>query len=356
MGLDNYYHDQPLFGLDIGYSSIKVMQFEIENNKQPKVMGYGMTKFAPEAIVNGQIANYDVLSKALYDLFKSQINGQVYTRRVSCSLPTSHTFSRLMRIPEMPDKDISEAIRLEAEQYIPMPVDSLYIDHEVFARTADGIQLLMVATPKVIVDSYIKLLESLDLEPVALEPSVNATSRLFGLSNPAETFPVMLIDLGAVAIDVAVFDPAMIVNSTLSGGSELMTKLVSQRLKIDRQAAFDMRSKYGIGVSDNQQQVEDAILPILDNLLKEVRKITRYYNERVGQSQRKISRIVTSGGGANMPGINEFLSKKLHLPAATLNPWPGFDFGSIKHPTELEQPAYLTVAGAALLKPGEIFG
>lgn len=350
-----FYQEKPLFGLDIGHNTIKVMQLELESGKKPKVLGYGMGKFPAVAILNGVVANYDAISKAMYELFKNHLVGSVYTHRVACSLPTSHTFSRLMKIPAMDDSDIQEAIRIEAEQYIPMPIDNLYIDHEISSRDANGIELLMVATPKSIVDSYIKLFEALELEPIALEPSMNGTSRVFALADASHTEPSILIDFGAVAIDLAVFDKTMLVNSTLPGGSELMTKLIGQKFEVDENEAYQMKSKYGIGVSEKQQKVNEAIQPMLDILVKEVRKIMRYYNERVGQSNRKIAHIVTSGGGATMPGLNQFLSKQLNLPAKTLDPWQNLDFGQLKKPADLHQSAYITVVGEAMLSPGEIF-
>jgi type IV pilus assembly protein PilM len=355
MGSQNFYRDEPLFGLDIGHSSIKVMQLELASGSAPKVLGYGMAKFPPQAVLNGVISNFEQMSKAMYGLFKDELHGSIYTRRVACSLPTSHTYSRLMRIPEMPDNDIAEAIKLEAEQYIPMPIANLYIDYDVSTRDASGIELLMVATPKTIVDSYLQLFKALELEPVALEPSVNATSRLFSIADAAHTEPSILIDFGSVATDVAVFDKTMIVNSTLSGGSEMMTKLIAQRLNIDEQEAYEMKSKYGIGASENQHHVAEAVAPMLDALVKEVRKIMRYYNERVGQSDRNIAHIITSGGGATMPGIDEYLSKALGLPAKTLDPWQNLNFGHLKKPAHLEQSAYITVAGEAILSPKEVF-
>jgi len=351
MGAENFFHDEPLFGLDIGHNTIKVMQIDLSEGKKPKVLGYGMGKFPATSILNGVVANYDAISKAMYDLFKDSLVGSIYTHRVACSLPTSHTFSRLMKIPPMNDNDINEAIRMEAEQYIPMPIDNLYIDHEISKRSAEGIELLMVATPKSIVDSYMKLFEALELEPVTLEPSLNATSHVFSMDDALHDNPCILIDFGAVAIDLAVFDKTMIVNSTLPGGSELMTKLISQKFKVDDDEAYQIKSKYGIGASEKQEQVGQALQPMLDILIKEIRKITRYYNERVGQSTKKIGHIVTSGGGATMPGLNQFLSRQLDLPAQTLNPWQNLDFGHLVKPSELHQSAYVTVVGEAILNP-----
>ena len=356
MGGENFYHDEPLFGLDIGHSSVKVMQLELNKGQAPKVLGYGIGKFPPEVKMNGVITNYELLAKHMYDFFKEHLVGAVYTRRVACSLPTSHSYSRLMKLPVMDTSDISDAIKLEAEQYIPMGIDKLYIDYDIISRDENGIELLMVATPITIVDSYVKFLESIDLQPVALEPSMNATTRVYkAIGSPNEGASI-LIDFGAISIDLAVFDKTMIVNSTLAGGSELMTKLISQSLKINLDEAFEIKSKYGIGVSEKQQTVSTAITPVLEDLVKEVRKIIRYYTDRVGQgSQKKISQIVTSGGGATMPGINEYLSRELGMPSLTLSPWDDLNFGNLKKPSELHKSAFITVAGEAILNPQEIY-
>jgi type IV pilus assembly protein PilM len=261
-----------------------------------------------------------------------------------------------MKIPAMADDEIKEAIKLEAEQYIPMPVKDLFVDYEISSRDEANIELLMVATPRVIVNSYVKFLESIDLEPVALEPSMNATTRTYDLTDANRNEPSILIDFGAVSIDLAVFDKTMIVNSTLAGGSELITKLIATALKVDAAEAFEIKSTYGIGGSEMQQKVTTAIKPVLDELLKEVRKILRYYSDRVGQSSnRQITHIKTSGGGATMPGINQYLSEELKLPAEAINPWDNLDFGQLKKPAELRKSAFITVAGESMLNPSEIF-
>ena len=105
-----------------------------------------------------------------------------------------------------------------------------------------------------------------------------------------------------------------------------------------------------------QEIINQATLKVSEDLIKEIRRILRYYTDRVGQdNQKRIARIVTSGGGATMPGINEYLAKELNLPSETLNPWDNLDFGSLKKPAFLQQSAYITVAGEAFLNPEGIY-
>jgi len=358
MGVEktNFYHDEPLFGLDIGHSSIKVMQLEIAAGAKPRMLGYGVSlEYPGDTIVEGVIVKKNQLGKALYDLFKKGLVGTISTNRVACTIPTSHTFSRPMKLPPMESDAIYEAVHLEVEQYVPMPVESLYIDYEISKNTSEGVELLMVATPKKIIDSYVNFLEMMGLQPVALEPTMNAATRLFGVADASHSAPTILIDFGSVAIDIAVFDKTMFVNSTVSGGSDILNNLIAKRLGISSGEAYALKSLYGIGVSEKRDELMAVTQPMLDDLVREVRKTMRYYDERSAQAHRKIAQIVVLGGGANMPGLSEYLSKELSLPARVLDPWQTLDFGGLEAPDVIRQAIYLTVAGEALLTPGEIF-
>ncbi len=358
MGADktNFYHDEPLFGLDIGHSSIKVMQLETARGAKPKVVGYGVSlEYPGDSIVDGVIIKKNELSRALYNLFKKGLVGHITTNRVACTIPTSHTFSRPMKLPVMENDAIGEAVRLEVEQYIPMPAESLYIDYEISRRNTDGIELLMVATPKKIIDSSVNFLEAMGLQPVALEPTMNAASRLFSMADASHNDPTILIDFGSVSIDVAVFDQTMFVNSTVSGGSDILNNLIAKRFKISTGEAYALKSLYGIGVSEKRQELMAVTLPMLEDLVREVRKTMRYYDERTAQAHHKILQIVILGGGANMPGLSEYLAQELNMPARVLDPWHTLDFGGLEPPDLIRQAIYLTVAGEALLAPGEIF-
>lgn len=349
MGKANFYHDEPLFGLDIGHSSLKVMQLETVQGRKPKVLGYGVGWYPPESISSGVVVNYDALKKALYDLFNEHIVGGISTKRVACTIPTARTFSRPMKVPPLSDKDLMEAVQLEAGQYIPVPLTNLYIDFDVTRRDEQSVELLMVATPKNIIDSHVKLLQQVGLEPIALEPTMNASARFFSLVDASHNQPSILIDFGSVAIDVAVFDKTMFVNSTVATGNDTLTSLIAKKLGISPQEAYDIKNNQGINPGQRQAEIREAIQPLLENLVREIRKIVRYYNERGSQAQRRIVQIITIGGGSTMPGLNEYLTQELKLPTHVLDPWNQLDFENLMPPPQAERPMYTTVAGEAIL-------
>src|SRR3989338_6965472 len=122
MGTDvKFFHDGPLFGLDIGYSSMKVMQMDMSHKGMPQVVGYGVSDYYPrDTIDRGEIKNLGLLSQRLNELFDNRLIGSISTKTVACTLPSSFTFSRTLRLPHMEKEHLAEAVRLEAEQYIPL--------------------------------------------------------------------------------------------------------------------------------------------------------------------------------------------------------------------------------------------
>ena len=129
-----FFKDKPIFGLDIGHGSLKVMQTE-RHGKKSRVVGYGTASFDASAIQDGVIVNPKAIAKATRELFEHRLIGDITTKRVVVAIPAYRTFTRLINLPVMSGNQLQEAVELEAEQYIPMPLEELYLDYDVVGRT-----------------------------------------------------------------------------------------------------------------------------------------------------------------------------------------------------------------------------
>jgi type IV pilus assembly protein PilM len=347
-----FYQDKPLFGLDIGFDSLKVMQVDWPA-KQPRVAGYGMANFDPQFLKEGVVTNPEAVAKITQELFASQIIGKINTRRVAMGVPAARTYSRIIKLPALGNKEIEEAVQLEAEQYIPMPIDQLYLDYSIMNQSDKETELFVVAAPKKLIDSYLLLTKLLGLEVVAMETTVSATSRLFTHTDLHDE-PTILIDFGSVSADITIFDKTMVVTGTSASGGDNFTQKIADRLQVSKSEAQLIKTKYGMDYSKKQQEITEALQPLLAQLLKEIRRMIRYYEERSG-SQKKISQVVTVGGGASMPGLNEHLTELLRLPTRLIDPWQHISVSHIDPPATSERPLYSTVSGLALIRPREIF-
>jgi type IV pilus assembly protein PilM len=349
-----FYKDKPLFGLDIGYNSIKVMELAT-HGKHTSVAGYGVIGFDEKAMKDGVITQPEVLAQAAYELFDKHIIGKIGTRRVAAAIPAARAYTRLMTLPSnLGRKQLDEAVRFEAEQYIPMSLDDLYLDYTKHAVHGENTEVLVVAVPKKIVDSYMAFLKLIGLEACTLETSILAAARLIGETDSSRGLPTVLIDFGSISVDLTVYDHVPIVNGTVLGGGDDFTKRIAERLGVTPQEAHTIKTKYGLSLSKRQREITEALDPILQELIKEIRRIVRYYDERA-ENKTKIEQIITMGGGAHMPGLNDYLTDHLRMPTRRCEPWSTIKFDHLQPPNDVEKSMYVTSAGLGLIHPREIW-
>lgn len=347
-----FYQDKPIFGLDIGADSLRVMQIVPHGHKK-RVAGYGVTSFDPKAIEDGVVVDHEAIAKATKQMFKENLVGDITTNRAALSVPASKTFTRTFTLPKVGLKDLNDAVRLEIEQYVPVALENLYYDHMVLKTEDKEMEVLSVAIPKRIVDSYMQLARVMGLEIIAIESTTGASGRLFIQAERSDV-PTALVDLGSISSDITIYDQTLVVTGTVPGGGYSFTKAIAAKLSITEQEAHVVKTKYGLGLSKKQKEITDALSPILDDMVKEIRRMIRYYEERSGSSER-LAQVITMGGGANMPGLSEHLTNILRIPVRMCDPWNHLEFKGIDPPNSVEKSMYVTVAGLSALNSKEAF-
>jgi type IV pilus assembly protein PilM len=358
--IPNFFHDKPLFGLDIGHGSLKVMQVSEalsaeHKDRQPRIVGYGFTEFDETAQKDGVIVKPEVIAKAAYELFNDKLIGDITTRRCTIAIPTYRSFTRALQLPpKLQPHELKEAVELEAEQYIPLPLENLYLDYQINKETAESTDLFLTAVPKAMVDSYLELAGIIGLEAVLIEPTLNSSGRLFEFdSNSSEA--AFLVDFGSESSDISIIDKQhTLVTGTVQGGGLNFTEAIKNKLGVSAEEAGMIKTRYGMGVSKKQAEIRGALEPTLEQIVKEIRRMLRYYEERYG-TDRPVTQMITMGGGANMPGLSEYLIDRLRLAVRHIDPWQYLNYKGLQPPSAADKPMYATVAGLSLVNPGGVF-
>ena len=348
----NFYHDKPIFGFDLGHSSLKVMQID-QSKPKPHILGYGTATFDASAVDNGVVVKPDIIAQSVQELFKEHLIGTITTRRVAVSIPAYRAFSRSMVLPKLKPREMNEAVRLEIEQYIPMPLDDLYYDYHITDQGPEQTELFAVAFPKDIVDSYTVLTRLMGLEVVLVETTMAAAARLFN-HDPHSDVATVIIDFGSLTSDISIFHKEVLVTGTVAGGGLVFTNALKEKLSISDAEAGTIKTKYGLSASKKQEEIRKILTPTLQLIIKEIRRMMRYYEERYG-NQQKIGQIIVLGGGANMPGLSDYLTSEIRLPVRAHDPWSYIDYKGLQPPSGPDRLMYATVAGLALVRPNEVF-
>ena len=347
-----FYKDKPVFGFDLGHGSFKIMQLDT-SGKRPRVLGYGSAEFDPSATKDGVILKPEIIAEATKKMFEHDFQGILTTRRVALALPSYRSFSRAIQLPKLAAGELKAAVELEMEQYIPVPLKDLYLDYTVTGQSEDQLEIFAIAVPREIVDSYLGLSETMGMEPVLIETTTASAARLFSYDTNSDV-ATAIIDFGSLTADIALYNKTTVVTGTVPAGGQVFTQLIRDKLKVSDNEASYIKTKYGLSLSKKQAEITEAISPALQKIVSEVRRMTRYYEERYN-TDRNISQVIILGGGANMPGLSEHLTNVLRIPVRTYNPWNIIDFSGLPAPSGPDRLMYATVSGLALLKPKEVF-
>jgi type IV pilus assembly protein PilM len=347
------YREKPLFGFDIGHGSIKIAQLS-PFGKDTVLDGYGTILFDASAIRDGEIVDYEVVAAATQKLFTDNITGSISTSTAAVSLPVSHSFNRVIRLPAMNEKDIRDAVRLEAEQYIPIAIDDLYIDYQLINVDGENRDYLVSAAPKRVIDSYMNLFAILGIEAIVMEPSLLSVTRVVRNSE-LSNLPTLVIDCGSTTTDLIIYNNmAVQVTGTVKFGGNTITKSLMDSMSLTELQANTIKSKYGLDSSKKQTEISSALEVPLRSFSTEIRKIIRYFEDRGGDANNKVEQIIILGGGANLPGFSAYLTNSLRIPTRLCSIWQHISFDGLQPPNLLDTSMYATAAGLALIKPHEV--
>lgn len=341
------YRDRPLFGFDLGTRTAKMIQLR-PSGKTLEVMGYGSAMFPAETIVEGIIVDPQEIVKALRPLMKKMTNGQITANRVATALPVAKVFTRVLELPPMNPADLGQAVRLEAEQYIPVPLPDLYIDYEVIETGGERNEVLMVAAPRAIVDSYIKLFELMNLEVVHVDSGISAATRAVVAATQL-TKPTLVADIGSNSIDLTVHDKVIRLTDSIAMGGDSLTAQLVKDLGIGLEQANEIKYKFGVGPSGLQPKIMASLGAPLNKMCAEMRRVIKFYQDRSAQ-KRTIDAIIVGGGSANMPGFLDYMAAQINLPVAVADPWAGLSLKRLPPVQKQDGPTYTTAIGLARLE------
>jgi type IV pilus assembly protein PilM len=346
-----FYKDKPIIGLDISQTGIKVMAVD---PKKWLVLGYGSVDLDPSKVQKSLESDDAYLSENISTLLGSKLIGALPSNHVVLGVPTNRTFSRTFTIPIKAESALADAVEIEVDQYIPIPIGSLYVDYEIIERSKEQLTVIMSAVPKVLVDSCLTAVTSAGLQPVMIEPGINSIARVLEKTEEGH-LPTLIVDIGPASTDIAVLDGGAIrVSGGLGLGGNTFTLDIAKKLNVALDNAHQLKVLNGLSAGPRQAKITTALQPSLQRILVEIRKVIRYYNERLSDD-RKLEQVLVVGGGSNVPGIGDYFTNELVMAARVASPWQKLDFGKLPQPSKQFRPRYITVAGLASVGSKEIW-
>lgn len=326
---------QSFVGVEIGSSGIKVVQLGLDNQR-PRLMTYGYIEQPTDIIKNDAVASRDAVVNGLKTVLKQS---RVSTTKAVAALPSFTVFSSIISLPMMSRKELNSAVRWEAKKFVPMPIDELVLDWKLLkdspntkgapaqAQAPKNLRVLITAAPKSLVRRYIEIFKAAGLQITNLETEALALERSLIGTDPA---PVMIVDIGAMATDIAVVvDGIPLINRSIDVGGNTMTKSIAQSLNIDHDRAEQFKRDFGLSTGGSSvSQIPKTIEFVISSIINEIRFVLNLYRN---QGTGPIQRIVLSGGSSFLLNLPVYLEKTLSIKTFIGDPW-----ARVVYPVELK--------------------
>lgn len=345
-----FYKDKPLIGLDISSTDMKVMSLDL---KRQAVLGYGTIDLDPLRIKKAFDEDDSYLVESMHTLLEKKLVGTLASDQVVLGVPTARTYSRTFTVPTSAENVLKDAIAIEVGQYIPLPISLLYVDYEIIERNSETLTVVVSAIPRKLVDNALAACEDAGLTVNMIEPAINAVARVLKLTEGAE-LPTVIVDIGAANTDIAVLDGSIRVTGGISTGSNTFTLDIAKKLGVTLENAHQLKVLNGLSPGARQEKITAALRPALRGIITETRKVIRYYNERLS-NDRRLEQVLVVGSGSNVPGIGDYFTNELVMPARTANPWQDLNFGDLPQPAKQFRSRYISVAGLSSIEKGAMW-
>ncbi|MEI7818967.1 MAG: type IV pilus assembly protein PilM [bacterium] len=317
-----FIEDEHYFGVDLGNSGIRLVELKQIHDK-PTLVTYGDIELPPGIMSSDAPVDQQRVADVMKQLAS---DARVSTKNVVAGLPASKVFASIVKMPQMSEADIAHSIRYQADKYIPMPLDQVKLDFTKITqdKTAEEIDVLLVATPTVVANKYLNIFQLAGLELMALDVNAIAQARAMV---PAADIDVVLVDFTSMTTDIALVSKSVTgLIRSVNIGAKSLVRVTAQNLGLDEAQADQFVRKFGLTQTKLEGQVYRSMKPLLDNVVDEIKKSIDYFYQQGNTG--KIEKIVITGGPAAIPEMPVFLANALGVAVEVGNPWQKISYSN----------------------------
>ena len=314
-----------LVGLDIGSSAIKAAEV-IETKTENALHNFGMLKIAPGLIEEGTIKDHDAVSAAIRELFSAN---NIKNKNVAISIGGYSVIVKKISVQTMTEDELQETIHFEAEQYIPFDISDVNLDFQILGENEQNpnqMNVLLVAAKKEMVSDYIHLIELAGLHTVILDIDSFALQNIFEFNYATEEESVALIDIGAskTSLNILKGYSSVFMRDVSLGCGQINQQIVSladcsieeaEKIKLSEQSAI-------ISAKD----LANIVSSVVSDWTTEIRRAIDFFYSTYPDDH--ISKIILSGGGANITEFRQLLSDEISTEVEIINPFDKFSIES----------------------------
>ncbi|HRY63618.1 MAG TPA: pilus assembly protein PilM, partial [Patescibacteria group bacterium] len=320
-------------GVDLGTSAVKMVELQ-DKGGRALLLTYGYVEQPTDIIRSSSREMESKIVNIIKDIHKKS---HMTSKRVVAALPSFSVFSSIISLPAMKKKDLAKAIQWEAKKFIPLPIEEMTLDWKIVPpkpvmpvinalpkkkddatnkgekkgeqnepqsfltkildtkkavpgnpSLKNNIKVLLTAAPKKIVERYIRIFRTAEMELVSLETEAFALERSLAGNDPA---PIMVIDIGAVSSNISIIESSIpILTRSIDVGGVSITKAIMTSLNVDLERAEQFKRDIGFS-ADGPGGLPDTVKSAINPIINEVKYSVDIYLSQSG-TQNKIEKII----------------------------------------------------------------
>jgi len=341
---------KPVLGIDITATAIKLLELSKSGGKY-RIESYSVEPLPANSVVEKNIADTDAVGEAIGRAVKKSGSR---IKDGAAAVAGSAVITKIITMPaDISDDDMESQIQLEADQYIPFPLEEVNMDFEILGPTegSEGqVNVLLAASRSENVDLRIAALEVggleakvVDVEAFALE---NTVAMMAGdLFSGGEDLVIAVADVGSAVTTFSVLENLKIIYSReQSFGGAQLTEDIQRRYGLSYEEA-GLAKKQG-GLPDNYEP--EVLEPFKESMAQQISRAQQFFFS--SSSIAQIDHLILAGGCASIDGIAEIVEAAVGIPTIIANPFANMTLSS-RIPVQAlsnDAPALMVSCGLAL--------
>lgn len=326
MGAPRRHH---VIGLDIGSHCLKLVELE-ETRRGMYLRNFGMAILPHRAIHEGAVVDRSAVAASIRNLVKHL---KVRNRHVATSVSGYGVIVKRIQIYPKEGEALESAVFDEAEQYVPFDMSDIYLDFDVLSPTKEqeqgpetptatqkGVDVLLVAAKRDLVEGYQSLLEEAHLRPAIVDVDLFALQNAVEMNIQNQEGCFALVHMGGSELGINVVHRGVTVFSreTPYGGSQ-----ISERIKTSFQVSYEDAEAIKLGGAKIPEGGERRLREIfVEAATLWVREVKRALDFVLGtHTSMSLDKILLSGGSSRLPGLRQYLAQETRCQVEEFNPF-----------------------------------
>ena len=339
----------PVLGLDISSTTVKLLELSYTGDRY-RVESYAVSSLPQDAVIEKNVNDVDGVANAIRGVVAQS---RTKLKTVAAAVAGSSVITKMIDMPEgLSEDDMETQLTLEADQYIPYPLEEVAIDFEIQGPSPERdnqVEVLLAACRRETIDARVEAIDGSELTSKIMDVEAYAMERAFSLVQNQlaldQDSTVAVVDIGATMTTLSVLNNGQTIytREQLFGGKQL-TDEIMRRYGLPLEEA-GLAKKQG-GLPDDYEP--EVLEPFKDAVVQQVARSLQFFFS--SSQYNDVDHIILAGGVSSMEGLAELVQEKLGTPATVANPFAEMAISSRVNAVALssDAPAMMIACGLAL--------